>query len=526
MVAGKFVIERGIPLRACLERVKEVVDDLVERHLVVQLHEPAVEVLHVFILAAQVLAQRHDVADKLLRRDDRHVHERLRDLDGRGVRVIVRVVDHEHRAVGLRDAVDDARQRRDEVKIKLALEPLLNDLHVQHAEKAAPEAEAERDRRLRLERERGVVELELFERIAQVGVLRAVLGVNAAVDHRPRRAVAGQRFGGGAGRLGHGVAHARVFHVFDARREIAHVAAAELLARVEADGPQVADLQHLVRRASGHHRHFHAAPERAGHDAHEYNDAAVAVILAVEHERLQRGVRVALRGGDVVHDVVEHGLNVDALLGRDLRRVHGRDADDVLDLGLGALGVGGGQVDLVDDRQDLQIVLQRQVGVGERLGLHALRGVHDQYGALARGERAADLIVEVHVARRVDEVERVGLAATVIRQPDGARLDRDAALALEVHVVEQLRLHLALIDRAAQLDEPVGQRGLAVVDVCDDRKITDVFLWDHRAISSSAAPARSAAVRTSCTSTRSASSCSGVHVGLGARPSRKSALTP
>ena len=338
-----------------------------------QFHEPAVEILHIFVLAAQILAQRHDVADELLRRDDRHVHERLfRDLDGRGVRVVVRVVDHEHRAVGLCDAVDDARQRRDEVKVKLALEPLLNDLHVQHTEKAAPEAEAECDRRLRLERERGVVELELFERVAQIGVLRAVLGVNAAVDHRTRRAVAGQRLSGGAGRFGHGVAHARVLHVFDARREVAHVAAAELVARVETDGPQVADLQHLVRRAGGHHRHLHAAPERAGHDAHEHDDAAVAVILAVEYERLQWGVRVALRGGDVVNDVVEHGLDVDALLGRDLRRVHGRDADDVLNLGLGALGVGGRQVDLVDDRQDLEIVLERQVGVGERLRLHAL----------------------------------------------------------------------------------------------------------------------------------------------------------
>ncbi len=64
-------------------------------------------------------------------------------------------------------------------------------------------------------------------------------------------------------------------------------------------------------------------------------------------------------------------------------------------------------------------MLERQVGVGERLRLHALRGVHDQHGALARGERAADLVVEVHVARGVDEVERVGLAAAVIRQADG-----------------------------------------------------------------------------------------------------------
>ena len=81
------------------------------------------------------------------------------------------VINHEHRAVGFCDAVDDARQRRDEVEVELALEAFLNDLHMQHAEKAAPEAEAERDRRLRLERERGIVELELFERVAQVGVL-------------------------------------------------------------------------------------------------------------------------------------------------------------------------------------------------------------------------------------------------------------------------------------------------------------------------------------------------------------------
>ena len=48
-----------------------------------------------------------------------------------------------------------------------------------------------------------------------------------------------------------------------------------------------------------------------------------------------------------------------------------------------------------------------EVDVGERLGLDALGGVDDEDGALAGLEAAADLVAEVDVAGRVDEVEAV-----------------------------------------------------------------------------------------------------------------------
>ena len=56
------------------------------------------------------------------------------------------------------------------------------------------------------------------------------------------------------------------------------------------------------------------------------------------------------------------------------------------------------------------------------------------------------------------------------------RLDRDAALALEVHRVEDLRFHLARLQRAGHLEEPVRERRLAVVDVGDDREVADETL--------------------------------------------------
>ena len=110
----------------------------------------------------------------------------------------MRIVALNDRAVGLDDLIGDGGERGDKVEVELALEALLNDLHVEHAEEAAAEAEAERDRALRLEGQRGVVQLELFKCIAQIGILGAVLGIDAAENHGARRTIAGERLRRGA----------------------------------------------------------------------------------------------------------------------------------------------------------------------------------------------------------------------------------------------------------------------------------------------------------------------------------------
>ena len=78
------------------------------------------------------------------------------------------------------------------------------------------------------------------------------------------------------------------------------------------------------------------------------------------------------------------------------------------------------------------------------------------------------------MARRVDQVELVGLAVLRgVHHADGVRLDGDAALALQVHGVEHLGLHLARGQRSGQLQQAVRQRGFAVIDVGNDRKIAE-----------------------------------------------------
>src|SRR2546425_2838031 len=55
----------------------------------------------------------------------------------------------------------------------LALETLLDDLHVQQTEEPAAEAEAEREGGFRLVGERGIVQAELLDRVAERVVLRS-----------------------------------------------------------------------------------------------------------------------------------------------------------------------------------------------------------------------------------------------------------------------------------------------------------------------------------------------------------------
>ena len=80
------------------------------------------------------------------------------------------------------------------------------------------------------------------------------------------------------------------------------------------------------------------------------------------------------------------------------------------------------------------------------------------------------------MSRGVDQVEVIDVSvARLVLQRRGLRLDGDAALALQVHGVEHLLFHLALGQPAAQLDEAIGQRRFAVIDVGDDGKIADVL---------------------------------------------------
>ena len=78
------------------------------------------------------------------------------------------------------------------------------------------------------------------------------------------------------------------------------------------------------------------------------------------------------------------------------------------------------------------------------------------------------------MTRSINQVEDVDLAiGRGVFHAGGLELDGDAAFALQLHVVEKLRLHVASSNGAGVLQEPIGQGGFPVVDVGNDAEITD-----------------------------------------------------
>ena len=222
---------------------------------------------------------------------------------------------------------------------------------------------------------------------------------------------------------------------------------------------------------------FHPAVHNAGEDNH----AAVWIKPGIENQGAQWRIDIAARVRNLLDDGLQNFVDADALLGAAQNGFGGVDPDNVLNLLADALGLGGREVDLVDDRDDFEVVVQGEVGIGHRLRLDTLGGIDHKQRAFAGLEAARDFVGEIHVPGRVDQVQLVHEAIVgLVVETDGMSLDGDAALTLEIHGVEHLFHHFALLERAGCFQKTVSDGAFAVVDVGDDGEISDEFA-DHAA---------------------------------------------
>ena len=167
-----MVVDRGIAPGDGLEAVIEIEHDLVERNLVGEHDTVAGGVFEPLLHAALLLEQFQNPAQVVVRGDHGHQKHRLLDLlDRRLGWPAAGVIDFHHLAIGLGHTVAHAGRGGDQAYIKLPLQALLHDLQVQQAQEAAAKPESERCRALGLELERAVIELQLFQGIAQQVVL-------------------------------------------------------------------------------------------------------------------------------------------------------------------------------------------------------------------------------------------------------------------------------------------------------------------------------------------------------------------
>ena len=344
---------------------------------------------------------------------------------------------------------------------------------MQQPEEAHAVAEAERGGGLGLVENRGIREAQLVQRVAEVLVVRAVGRIEPGEDHRLGFAVAGQRFGPLPRGGGHRVADAHIADLLEPGRHVADIAGGEAGQRLQV-GREAAHLHRLEAAVGGVEPQLRTARDLAVHHPHMRDHALVGVVFGVEDQRAQRLVGLAFGWRNALHDRFEQTLDALARLGRDVEHLIEREADHVGQLGGDRLRPRDGQVDLVDHGHQGEVLFERQIDVGERLRLNALRGVDDEQRALRRRQAARDLVGEIDVPGRVDQMKLVGLpVARGVLHPHRARLDRDALLALQRHAVQQLVGHVARVNGRRGLQQPIGEGRLAVVDMRDDAEVAN-----------------------------------------------------
>ena len=150
------------------------------------------------------------------------------------------------------------------------------------------------------------------------------------------------------------------------------------------------------------------------------------------------------------------------------------DADDVFDLPHNALGIRRRQIDLVQHRQNLEALVDGRRTICNALRLDTLRGIDNEQCAFAGSQRSRDFVGEIDVSRCIDEIQLIVLAVLgLVHQRHALCLDGNAAFPFQIHRIEHLIRHFAIGQATAMLNETVGKRRLAVVDVRDDREVAN-----------------------------------------------------
>ncbi len=206
--------------------------------------------------------------------------------------------------------------------------------------------------------------------------------------------------------------------------------------------------------------------------AHIDDDTPIGIERRVKDQRPQLVGALAGGAGDALDDGFQNILDADAGLGAGEHCFIGGNGEHIFKLPFDHGDVGIREIDFVDDRDQLQPLFFGQMHIGDRLRLHSLGGVNDEECSFTRREGTRDLIGKIDVPWGIHQVELVSVPVQrLVLHRHRMRLDGDAALALQVHRVEQLVLGFAMFDRTGELQEAIRKRCLSVVDVRDDAKV-------------------------------------------------------
>ena len=237
--------------------------------------------------------------------------------------------------------------------------------------------------------QRRVVELELFQTVAQAFVLVGFGGIQAGKHLRLNFLEPGQGLGRREGRTARpgldqrdGVTHFGRLQLANASNDVTHFTRLQRVARLIAGGEH-AEVVRVVSGACGHHLESLAFSQTTINHAHQHDNTHIGVKPTVHNHGPQRAGGTALGWRNSRHHGLKDVVNAHARLGRTRNGIGRVNANHIFNFSFGVLWVGIGQVHLVQNGDDLNPQLQGGVAVGDGLRLNPLARIDDKQGPFA-----------------------------------------------------------------------------------------------------------------------------------------------
>ena len=340
LIFVELIVEACVALRAALQLIEIVENELTRGNLPNLLHRRGRNVVHGLERAAVRHGKLHDRAHVIGRNHDRRTQIRLFDMvDFRRIGHILRRMHAHHFFIGPVHVVFNARRGSDKVEAEFSLEALLDDLHMQKAQESHAEAEAQRVAVLHLPFKGGVVQRQLLEGLFERLELVAFDGEQARIYHGLRLAVARQGFGHSADPRGDGIAHANLGNVLQARDQVPDFAHRKVWKR-NLFWMARTNFFHKNLGAGVHEAHLVALLDGAVDHANKRDHTAIRIEIRVEDKRAQRAISVAFGRRNKVHYSLKQVFHADARFAARQNRVIGNDCQAIFNLALHALGLG------------------------------------------------------------------------------------------------------------------------------------------------------------------------------------------
>ena len=125
-------------------------------------------------------------------------------------------------------------------------------------------------------------------------------------------------------------------------------------------------------------------------------------------------------------------------------------------------------------------MIQCQITICQCLRFNSLRCIYNQNSPFTSCQATRHLIIKIHMSRCIYQIKNIFFSILrFIYNTNCLRLNCNASLSLQFHIIQYLRLHFSTCQQTGFFNNSVSQGRLSMIYMCYNTKISNLALFYH-----------------------------------------------